>query len=247
MWALNNPRAERQALAFLVRPDDSTQARPGPAAGMSCRPRVALLALAVVLLAGCGAGPSFSATETPLTPVAVPTDSPTAASGEGTVATPTPTSAPTPNATVTEPRYLSLRPTCERPPGLVVAIQVGALMNNPPATDGGINTTWQFAAPDNRRAVGSFSKFVDVIEGGYEPLLDAETVTYGPLTRENGTASRRVTVESENRTTAYRWALQRQTAGPREGCWLTVGVREIEDDREGRLPSTPPAAGLPRP
>jgi hypothetical protein len=205
----------------------------------------------MVVLAGCGAGPSFPATETPLTPVSVPTDSPTAESGESTVEPPRPTSTSTsmstPNATVTEPRYLSLRPTCERPPGLVVAIQVGALMNNPPATDEGINTTWQFAAPENRRVIGSFGRFVDVIERGYGPLLDAETVTYGPLTRENGTASRRVTVESGNRTTTYRWALQRQAAGPREGCWLTVGVREIEGEREARLPSTPPVGGLPRP
>lgn len=214
---------------------------------MPCRPRVVLLALATVVLAGCGAGPSFSATETPLTPVAVPTDSPTVESVERTTAAPTPTSKSTPNATVTEPRYLSLRPTCERPPGLVVAIQVGALRNNPPATDEGINTTWQFAAPENRRAVGSFSQFVDVIERGYEPLLDAETVTYGPLTRGNGTASRHVTVRTGDRTTTYRWALQRQTFGPREGCWLTIGVREVEDEREARLPSTPSAGGLPRP
>lgn len=212
---------------------------------MPRRPRIALLALTVVVLAGCGADPSFSPTETPFTPVSVPTDSPTAASGERTAAAPTPT--PIPNATVTEPRYLSLRPTCERPPGLVVAVQVGALRNNPPATDEGIDTTWQFAAPENRRAIGSFSRFVDVIERGYEPLLDAETVTYGPLAREDGTASLRVAVESGNRTTAYRWALQRQTTGPREGCWLTVGVREIESDHEVLLPSTTPAGGLPRP
>ncbi|MEF8841584.1 MAG: DUF4864 domain-containing protein [Haloarculaceae archaeon] len=209
---------------------------------MPCRPRVVLLVLATVVLAGCGTGPSFSATETPLTPVAVPTDSPTAESGDPAVVTPT----PTPNSTVTEPRYLSLRPTCERPPGLVVAIQVGALMNDSPGSHEGINTTWQFAAPSNRRAIGSFGRFVDVIERGYEPLLDAETVTYGPLTRGNGTASLRVTVESGNRTTTYRWALQRQAGGPREGCWLTIGVREVESNREGRLPSTPPAGGLPR-
>lgn len=211
---------------------------------MPCRPRIALLALAMVVLAGCGAGSSFSATETPLTPVAVPTDSPTAESGEPAVESGEPAvETPTPNSAVTEPRYLSLRPTCERPPGLVVAIQVGALMNDPPGSHEGINTTWQFAAPENRRAVGSFSRFVDVIERGYEPLLDAETVTYGPLTREDGPASRRVVVRNGNRTTTYRWALQRQADGPREGCWLTIGVREVD----GRLPSTPSAGGLPRP
>jgi hypothetical protein len=84
-----------------------------------------------------------------------------------------------------------------------------------------------------------------VIEQGYEPLLEAETVTYGPLAREDGSASRRVTVRSGNRTTAYRWELERRSTGPRTGCWLTTAVTEVEG-ATGEA-SLPPAGGLPRP
>ena len=200
-----------------------------------------LLAGALVALAGCGNVAPSSTTETPLTPVSVPTDSPTAAPP----ATPTErTATRTPAGSVTEPRYLRLRPTCERPPGLVVAIQVGALRNDPPGSREGFNTTWQFAAPGNRRAIGSFARFVDVIERGYAPLLEAETATFGPVDRENGRASLRVTVSDGNRTTAYRWRLELQAEGPLEGCWLTIGVAEVEDDAApawGR-----PSASLPR-
>ena len=187
---------------------------------MSRRYGAALLLAALIALAGCGSA-AQSPTETPLTPVPVPTDPPTVAPADG----PAPR---TPNAPVGQPRYLGLRPTCERPPGFVVAIQVGALRNDPPGSKEGINTTWRFAAPSNQRAIGSFDRFVDVIEGGYGPLLDAETVTYGTLERENTSASLRVTVRSGNRTTAYRWELVRRTADPLEGCWLTTAVLEVD-------------------
>jgi predicted small lipoprotein YifL len=203
---------------------------------MSRRVRSLLLAASLVALAGCGTT-TPPATETPLTPVAVPTDPPAAATDRSTAGP------PTPNASVAQPRYLRLRPTCERPPGLVVAIQVGALRNDPPNHEG-INTTWQFAAPGTQRTIGSLDRFVDVVEGGYRPLLEAETVTYGPLDRGDGTASRRVTVRSGNRTTTYRWELELRTGGPHEGCWLTTAVTEVE----GTAGSSPqPVGGLPRP
>jgi hypothetical protein len=195
-----------------------------------------VLAGALVALAGCGSAVTSQQTETPLTPVAVPTDSPTAG------ATERPTT--TPSAAVPEPRYLDLRPTCERPPGLVVAIQVGALRNDPPGSNAGIDATWRFAAPSNRRAVGSLDRFVEVIERGYQPLLDAETVTYGPLERGDGSASRLVTVRAGNRTATYRWELERQADGPLAGCWLTTAVLGVEGTARERPTST--VEGLPR-
>ncbi|MFC6941283.1 DUF4864 domain-containing protein [Salinirubellus sp. GCM10025818] len=204
---------------------------------MARSPWSVLLVAVVVALAGCGSviSPTTSTTETPLTPVTVPTDSPTAEPTESTATR-------TPASPVPEPRYLRLRPTCERPPGLVVAIQVGALRNNPPGSREGFNTAWQFAAPGNRRAIGSFARFVDVVERGYGPLLDAEAVTIGPVGREESIASLRVTVRNGNRTTAYRWRLQRQSDGPLEGCWLSTGVVGVEG--ESTPTSGRPTVGL---
>ncbi|GGM39874.1 hypothetical protein GCM10009006_21250 [Haloarcula argentinensis] len=126
---------------------------------------------------------------------------------------------------VTQPRVLELRPNCERPPGLVVHIQVLALQNNDPKTNEGINTTWQFASPSNRELTGPYSNFVRTIQSGFKPLLNATGVRYGPLDRDGDTASQPVTVVNGNgTTTSYRWTVEKQTEAPYEGCWMTAGV-----------------------
>ena len=216
---------------------------------MAPRLPVVLLVATLVTLAGCGDTIGSTSTEATLTPVAVPSDSPTAETTPTAITEPPAATGGretrTPTASVPEPRYLSLRPTCERPPGLVVAIQVGALRNDPPDSDEGINTTWQFATPETRRTIGSLERFVDVIERGYEPLLTAETVTYGPLTGEDGLVSTSVTVRNGSRTTTYRWVLERQPVGPRAGCWLTAAVFEVEDP--ARSPDDAPRTSGPSP
>jgi len=108
---------------------------------------------------------------------------------------------------------------------LVVTIQVGALQHNDPATNEGINATWRFAASSNRQAIGSYEQFVNIISSQYEPLLNAETVTYGPL--EGGDIVRqRVTVTTtDSETQSYVWYLEQQTGGRYDGCWMTTGVR----------------------
>lgn len=181
---------------------------------------MAVAVAAACLLAGCGGFvPGGGATDarTTVTPAPTPTPEPT----------PTPTPTLTPSGAVQEPRYLGLRPTCERPPGLVIAVQVGALRNNDPATNEGINTTWRFASPENRDATGPLSNFVEVIRQGYRPLLEADRVAYGPLERTDRTASRTVTVTANGTSTSYRWTLRLQTAGEFEGCWMTSAVTGV--------------------
>jgi len=108
---------------------------------------------------------------------------------------------------------------------LFVHIQVLALQNNDPATNEGINTTWQFASPSNRDLTGPYSNFVRTIESGFEPLLNATGVRYGPLDRDGDTASQPVTVVDANgTTTSYRWTVEKQSDAPYEGCWMTAGV-----------------------
>jgi len=180
---------------------------------------------AVVVLAGCGQllGTSGeSAREETLTPAPVPS-----------VATASPSPSPTATDTVTAVdtgagwRYDSLRPTCERPPEVVLHIQVSALANNDPETNAGIATAWQFAAPSNKRYLGPYDDFVETIEGFYRPLLEAETIAYGPMQRTGDRAERRVTVGSNGTSTTYRWSLRNVTAPGLDGCWMTTGVREI--------------------
>lgn len=191
---------------------------------MNARSGAVLAVLTLVVLAGCS-GPvdrasSGTAPSETLTPVPVPEDEPTLRGVDAQSTTPS--------------RYQELRPTCERPPGLVVAIQLGALRTNDPETNDGINTTWRFAAPSNRETIGSYERFVNIITEQYRPLLDAETMTLGRIDQSNTTARQPVTVTTvADETQSYVWYLERQTEGRYDGCWMTTGVRaSLSDDDE---------------
>jgi hypothetical protein len=203
----------------LMRPN--SEGTPARYVGMDLtdRPVVGVAVAVLVVLSGCSGflGTAGETTSTPVTPAPVPEQTATATDSSLTVATN--------SSEVTEPRYLSLRPTCERPPGLVIHIQVAALANDDPETHEGINTTWQFASPSNKRAIGTYDAFVDTITRNFRPLLEAERVTYGPLDRTNTTATRQVTVTTaEGETESYTWRVTRQSTAPYEGCWMTAGV-----------------------
>lgn len=194
--------------------------------------RLLALAVAVVLVAtgGCAGlladRPGGQAPTATPAPVPEPTADPTPTPGADywrNVST---------DGRVIQPRYFAQRPTCERPPGLVVHIQVAALRNDDPATHQGINTTWRFAAPSNRAAVGSYAAFVDLLTEEFRPLLAARQTTYGPLERTGDSATQRVTVTDANGTrTSYIWRLRRQTEPPYRGCWMTVTVAPAQSSR----------------
>jgi len=191
-------------------------------------PAVVCLAI-LIALAGCGQllNPGTQSEET-VTPAPVP-DQPAVTDTGATTAT---ADAVRETPSNTSERYRSIRPTCTRPPSLVIHVQVSALANNDPATNEGINTTWQFASPSNKEFFGTYENFVETITAAYQPLLDAETISYGPLERENETVERTVTVASDNTTASYRWQLERVSEGEYDGCWMTVGVRTVPDDGE---------------
>ena len=134
-------------------------------------------------------------------------------------------------ANVTEPAYLRLRPTCERPPSLVVAIQLGALRNND-ATDAGIRTVFAFASPRNRRFTGPFEGFREIVTSStYAPLVNHSRVDYGPLEVQDAIATQRVTVYDANGTaTTYDFALRRQPGGRYDGCWMNEGVSPVSTE-----------------
>jgi hypothetical protein len=190
--------------------------------------------LALVVLAGCAGlfggdtpGETLTPAPVPENQTSTPTASPTA------VAT---TVDPGTSESVTQPRYLALRPNCERPPGLVVHIQVSALRNNDPTTNEGINTTWEFASPSNRAVTGPYANFVDLIKENFQPLLNAETVRYGRLFRSNDTAYRNVVVIGpDGSTDSYRWAVERQSGGQYDGCWMTTSVRPADSTTRAQV------------
>lgn len=191
-----------------------TYANESPYVTNSRRAVFASVVLAV-LIVGCSSmlplnGEQTQPTET-LTPASVPD-----------VATPSMTP---PAESSSAARFHTLRPTCERPPELVVYIQLGALRSTTQTTNAGINTTWQFAAPSNRRAIGSYDRFVRLIREQYQPLLTAETLRLGPMDHRGMTAEQPVTVTTAaGEQESYVWTLAKQTEGQYAGCWMTTSV-----------------------
>lgn len=202
---------------------------------MSIRNRGAwVVAFSVVVALVAGGAVLNDSQETPLqqtttetltpAPVPEPTSSPT---GEQTE-----TAANGPGATAdsnASAGYAELAPTCERPPSLVVYIQVAALASNDPETNDGIRTTWRFAAPSNKQVTGPYSNFERLINASYRPLLTAEAIAFDAIDRTNTTATQTVAVTSETgNTTTYRWRLGKQSGGQYDGCWMTTSVRETQ-------------------
>lgn len=190
------------------------------------------LLVGLALLAGCGSlfdgdGSSQSTTTVTPVPVAEVTEAATSTPEDDDVNGGSRTD--TNRSAAVQHRYSSLRPTCERPPGLVIHIQVGALGNNDPETDAGINTTWRFAAPSNRQQTGPNANFAEMIKTFYRPLLDSESVEYGPMQKSENTGRRLVTVtNATGASTTYDWRVEKQTVGEYEGCWMTTAVQEVD-------------------
>lgn len=141
-------------------------------------------------------------------------------------------------------RSTTLEPTCDRPPLLVVQIQMNALRQNDPKTNDGIQTTRRFASPGNRRTVGSLAQYVDLFETPtYAPMLSYDSVEYVPervdgdvaevrvVTRENGTVTARYTFRLRQ-ISAEDGSITSGSTGY-DGCWMTDGVAAAESAEAG--------------
>ena len=204
-------------------PSDPNAITPGRAAGALLV--VALVVGSVGFAAGAGMLPPGTVfedqgTDTPINTTATPDDA-------------------VPNGSAA--RYASLRPTCERPPELVIKIQVDAFGRNG-ELDGnaGILTAYRFASPQNRETTGPQLSFVRLIKQRYAIMLRHESVEYGDVRdREEGggenasrTLAQRVTLTDENGTeTAFLWSVTKQDGGGYDGCWMTSGVRRVSSPR----------------
>jgi hypothetical protein len=135
-------------------------------------------------------------------------------------------------------RYASLRPTCKRPAGLVIKLQLDALgRNGKLGNDAGIRIAYRFASPANKRATGPGESFVQLIQRRYAIMLRYDSVRYGPLRPEeragNGsrTLTQRVTLTDDNGTeSAFMWSVTKQEDGRYDGCWLTSSVVAAPDE-----------------
>ncbi len=109
----------------------------------------------------------------------------------------------------------------------VVSIQIEALQHNDtPYEDGGIEVTFNFASPTNKRMTGPLERFKAMVRNPvYGPMIDHRSAKYENVKVEGDFAQVDVILESkEGQFVGYRFMLSRQHGNQYEGSWMTDAV-----------------------
>ena len=113
-------------------------------------------------------------------------------------------------------------------PSKVIKIQLDALMNNDKEfKDSGIEQTWNFAHPNNKRNTGPLPKFKMMIKGNsYQMLLNHLSHTITELGSSDNWAQFEVVILDKDKIYhKFNWQVEKfSMEGPLQGCWLTTIV-----------------------
>ena len=113
-------------------------------------------------------------------------------------------------------------------PYQVVKIQLRGLKNNDdPFKNAGIEQTWEFAHPNNKKFTGPLEKFKILLNSNsYKMLLNHVEHNIIEVKTTDSTAAYEVTVLGEGKNYyKFRWIVEKyELDGPLKGCWLTTGV-----------------------
>ena len=113
-------------------------------------------------------------------------------------------------------------------PSEVVKIQLVALMNNDNRfKDSGIEQTWNFAHPNNKKNTGPLSNFKMMIKGdSYQMLLNHLNHTITKLGGSDKWAQFEVVILDKDKIYhKFNWQVEKLTIeGPLKNCWLTTMV-----------------------
>jgi hypothetical protein len=109
----------------------------------------------------------------------------------------------------------------------VVSIQIEALRNNDtPYENRGIEVTFSFASPTNKRITGPIERFAVMVRNPvYGPMINHRTANYENLMIEGEVATIDVVLTSKDgEHLGYRFTLSRQHGNQYEGSWMTDAV-----------------------
>ena len=113
-------------------------------------------------------------------------------------------------------------------PAEVIKIQLVGLMNNDKEfKDSGIEQTWKFAHPNNKRNTGPLSKFKIMIKGNsYQMLLNHLSHKITKLGSSDKWAQFEVIIlDKEKIYHKFNWQVEKYGEnGPLKDCWLTTMV-----------------------
>jgi hypothetical protein len=109
----------------------------------------------------------------------------------------------------------------------VMSIQIEALQNNDtPYENRGIEVTFNFASPTNKRMTGPIGRFKAMVHSPiYGPMINHRNAKYENVRVEGELARIDVILNSkEGEYLGYRLVLSRQSGNQYEGSWMTDSV-----------------------
>ena len=121
-----------------------------------------------------------------------------------------------------------VKPNSGIKPAEVVKIQLTGLQKNDlEFKDSGIEQTWNFAHPNNKKVTGPLDKFKRMIKGdSYQMMIDHLSHTITQLGSKNNWAQFEVVILDKNKIYhKFNWQVEKYTLeGVLKDCWLTTMV-----------------------
>ena len=121
-----------------------------------------------------------------------------------------------------------LKPNNSISPKEVVSIQLSGLKNNDQVyKDSGIEQTWNFAHPNNKKVTGPLDNFKRMIKGdSYQMMINHLSHTITQLGSGDEWAQFEVIIlDKEKIYHKFNWQVEKYTVeGPLKNCWLTTMV-----------------------
>ena len=121
-----------------------------------------------------------------------------------------------------------LKPSSNIKPSEVVKIQLLGLQNNNDGfEDSGIEQTWNFAHPNNKKATGPLDKFKRMIKSNnYQMMINHISHTITEIRGSDNWVQFEVIILDKNKIYhKFNWQVEKyKEDGPLKDCWLTTMV-----------------------
>ena len=121
-----------------------------------------------------------------------------------------------------------LKPNSQIKPAEVVKIQLSGLQKNDLSfKDSGIEQTWNFAHPNNKKVTGPLDNFKRMLKGdSYQMMIDHLSHTITELGSSDKWAQFEVVILDKNKIYhKFNWQVEKYNLeGDLKNCWLTIMV-----------------------
>ena len=100
----------------------------------------------------------------------------------------------------------------------------------PPHPVAGIEITFRFASPDNKKVTGPLNRFIELVKNPvYRPMLNHTHAEFGKSElRQGHTLLPVVLTATDGSKAGYVFVLGQQQLDTCQGCWMTESVTRVQ-------------------